>query len=71
MGARPQDGEILEGVQGMTVTLEIPDDLFPSLRGQDAARFILQMVKEDPELALKAATEIELRGTFGRISEDL
>lgn len=54
----------------ITLTLRYPEDCLPHLTGQDAAEFVLSMMKENPGFALKAATEIEVKGPFGRVVEE-
>ncbi len=54
----------------ITLTLRFPDDTFPTMRGEDAGRFLLSMLVENPQFAVKAATEVEVKGEFGKFKEE-
>jgi len=54
----------------ITLTLKFPEESLPRLHGEDAARFVLNILKENPQFAIRAATEVEVKGpTVGRIVE--
>lgn len=51
----------------ITLTLRFSGSCLPRCRGEEAANFILSMIKEDAKFAVKAASEIEVKGpTIGR-----
>lgn len=54
----------------ISLTLRFQPDTFPSMKGQEAARFLLDMLKEHPDFAMKAAQEIEVKGEFGKFREE-
>lgn len=54
----------------IALTLRFDDGTFPTMKGQDAGRFLLDMLKEHPDFAMKAAEEIEVKGDFGRFVEE-
>lgn len=54
----------------ISLTLRFSEDSLPRLSGEDAAKFVLDILKENPSFAVKAATEIEVKGpTIGRMVE--
>jgi hypothetical protein len=54
----------------ISLTLRFQDDTFPNFAGQNAGKFLLDMLKENPHFALQAADEIEVKGSFGKFVEE-
>lgn len=46
----------------ITLTLRYPDGTLPRLHGEDAAKFVMDVLLNNPDFALKMATEVEVRG---------
>jgi len=53
----------------IAITLRFDDDLFPTYGGKQAGKFLLEMVKENPSLAVQAAQEFQVKGDFGVFTE--
>ncbi len=53
----------------IALTLRFEDDTFPTMKGKQAGEFLLDMLKENPGFAMRAAEQIEVAGEFGKFTE--
>ena len=50
----------------ITLTLRYPEDTFPRVTGEEAAQYWMSLLTTNPDFAVKAATEVEVKGPFGK-----
>lgn len=65
-------GQLASKLKGgsVTITLEISDDEINRISGELAGAFTLEDFKSDPRWFIKNADSIEVRGRFGKYSEE-
>lgn len=53
----------------IAVTLRFDEDAISHISGEAAGQYVLQMLKEQPKLAVDAARQVDVWGPWGKITE--